>query len=297
MNVPDHISCSSMANHARCPAAYVYARQFPERKRTHWKAAIGKLIDTAINWYLGSSEKRGSLEDCLIEIEGHIGSYLPKPEETIAPTDGATVEEWWFVHAAPAVLHWEREIGRALLTQVVEVQADLSASFSQVDQSTGAIETVKLVGYPDAIAKDETGFYIIDNKSTGKSGGWSGDDVAEQLQHVAYAQLLESARGIAAVRHEYHIIRYASGTRPLARPQFQKIVCHPSVEQRAGFRRLMFARWGEMTTNLRRGWGPPIYGWGCRECAFRDDCRSDWGTTPPGGREAAPATRTGEGEP
>jgi len=279
-NDRDHLSKSQIGSLDRCEYAFLRRYGFGEVEMPSWALHAGSAIDRGATFdYQQKIDSRKNLPAEEV-VEVTVAEFHERNQKEETRWDEGIDEDLATDHIAETM----RVFHGAVLAQVqpVAVQRKVVVSFEGQDWD--------FIGYVDVVAEHGLvtpaagGRVAIDNKATGKSGGWSEEDVVAALDPLAYDLGLR-AEGETLDGFEFHIARYGSGGgRFLKKKEVQVLQAPLTDAAREGFLKLLQVKKDRKDQILTSGMGAPRYGWHCKGCGYRAACTNEWGREPPGGK-------------
>jgi hypothetical protein len=280
MNDTNHLSKSQIGSLDRCEYSFFQHYVLGNNEMPSWALHAGSAIDTGAT--VDYQQKIKSHENLPAGdvVELVVNDFRARNRDEETRWDGID-EDSAVDHIAQAAEVFHANVMQHI--QPVAVQKKVEVAFEGQDWS--------FLGFVDVLAETglqtpaNGGLVTIDNKATGKSGGWSEDDVAAALDPLAYDLGLR-AQGIQLDGFEFHIARYASGSgRWLKKKEVQVLPVALTDPARDGFLKLLQIKKDRKDAIFKAGIGAPRYGWWCKGCGFRNACEREWGRKPPGGSE------------
>jgi hypothetical protein len=276
----DHLSKSQIGSLDRCEYSFLRRYGYGEIEMPSWALHAGSAIDAGAT--LDYAQKIESHENIpagsMVEVV--VSDFRRRNREEETRWDGVD-EDSAVDNIAQAAEVFHANVMQHV--QPVSVQQKVEVAFEGQDWS--------FLGFVDVVAEagiatlSNGGRVAIDNKATGKSGGWSDDDVIAALDPLAYDLGLR-AQGVQLDGFEFHIARYASGGgRWLKKKETQVLPVQLTDEARNGFLKLLQIKKARKDEILKTGMGAPRYGWWCKGCGYRSTCEKEWGRKPPGGSD------------
>jgi len=264
----DHLNISQIGMMQRCEFAYLMRYGHGVKSPPAWAQAFGRAFEVGIDAHYEHKLESGENMPEGDVVDRNVGAIVEALEEVL-PGDGLKLPETVDAMAKTTrVFHGEI----ASLVTPLAVQPTFSVELPREGR-----EPIRFVGHPDLVMDSLGGPVLVDNKTTGKSGGWSEADVAASLQPAAYSLGYEMAGNGLIPHFEFHIARWE-----LKREKKTQVLVTPvTPEERAGMKQMLFVAASKKDWILQSGIGLPNYGWQCRGCGYREHCQKEWRRKPP----------------
>jgi len=271
----DYLSKSQIDSMNRCEYAFLRRYGFGEISPANWSMHMGSAVDRAANKdYAQKIETHVNLPSSDV-VEQAVEEFRGLNESEETQWDKGVTEDVAVDHLAETMAVFHANIMKGV--QPVSVQEEVYVGFEGEDWG--------FLGYVDVVRIGDSGASVVgvDNKATGRSGGWKTEDAIRANDWLAYDLGLRAA-GHDVEGFEYHVARYGSGSgKFLVTKQTQVIALKAHEEARNGFLKLLAERKARKDTILAAGIAPPRYDWHCKGCGYRAACAKEWGREPPGG--------------
>lgn len=274
-----YLSASRISSMQRCPQAFLYRYGEGLIQRPKWVMSFGSAFDHGLNDdYSQKIETHSNLdtEDVVMRMvdnfETRVRDEEPTWDEGIE-VDGAKDQ------LADTARVFHHEVSQYL--QPTLSQHEVSMGFDDVDW--GLLGYVDVVGVMEGDGRTRKGnrrLLAIDNKTTGKAGGWRGSDVAASYQPVIYDMALRH-EGVEPDAFEFHVAQYRSGGRWMKTKKTQRLMAPVDPAARRGMLKLLPVLKQRHDAIIQSGVAEPRYGWQCKGCGYRDKCAKEWGREPP----------------